>query len=318
MYLFETTKDHADIARAEIAFLLRAPHEEEGNLFLANIHEPKFISRLAYTNIAYDVLARCASYQLKETLKDIVWDKICHPSYGVRSRTGLVVEKDAAHYIWSAVQSPIVDLRHPETWVVFFAFKGDILICKQVWKNPKNFMQRRAHLRPAPHPSSLDPRLARACINLSSLKRGVLLDPFCGSGGILLEAGKMRLRTAGFDLDEPMLKRARKNLDRYGVTNTVLKNCDAVEEKNYAFHIDAIVTDVPYGKGSSLHQRKRDDLYEKVLATLAKVKCPRFCIIFPSDYQKEFIEKYFTVVAEFVYPVHASLSKTIYVLEKKE
>src|SRR3989344_5760740 len=318
MYLFETTKDHLALARAEIANLLLPPVEEEGNLFLANVHEPKFISRLAYTSVAYTVLARCASFQLKETLATIPWDTLCHPSYGVRSKTVLVNEKEVARHIWSTLNDPVVNLHHPETWIVFFAFKGDILICKHVWNNPKNFLQRRAHLRPAPHPSSLDPRLARACINISGLKRGVLLDPFCGSGGILIEAGKMRLRTGGFDLDELMLKRARKNLDHYGVTNTVLTQCDAIDAKNYDFHIDAILTDVPYGKASSLHARTKDELYEKFLATIATVKCLRFCILFPSDFGTEKIEQYFRIIETFSFPLHKSLSKTIYLLEKIE
>jgi len=317
MYLFETTKDHLDIARSEIANLISDPVEEYNNLFLANSHEPNLIKRLAYTNYAYQLVERSNLYNLKECIKKISWEKICLPSYGVRSKTDKVNEKELADLIHSCLDEAIVNLYNPETWIVFFEFKDEILICRRIWTNQKSFFKRKTHLRPAPHPSSLDPRLARACINLTGIKKGVLLDPFCGSGGILLEAGNIGLRSVGFDLDEIMLKRARKNLDYFGVTNSVLKNNDATEIKNYSIHIDAIATDLPYGKSSKLHGRKRDELYNNFLNVLSKVKCSRLCVLFPNDYPKEKIERYFSVSQKFEYVLHKSISKSIYVLKHK-
>jgi len=48
--------------------------------------------------------------------------------------------------------------------------------------------ERTAPKRPYFKPISLDPRLARAMANIACPEEGKILDPFCGTGGILLEA----------------------------------------------------------------------------------------------------------------------------------
>ncbi|MCK4365573.1 MAG: DNA modification methylase, partial [Thermoplasmatales archaeon] len=56
--------------------------------------------------------------------------------------------------------------------------------------NRSQFEERKIQHRPFFSPISLHPKLARALVNLSSIKKDeTLLDPFCGTGGILLEAG---------------------------------------------------------------------------------------------------------------------------------
>ncbi|MFX1538587.1 MAG: THUMP domain-containing protein, partial [Promethearchaeota archaeon] len=53
----------------------------------------------------------------------------------------------------------------------------------------KDVKQRAAHKRPFFHPSSMNPLLQRTMVNLATLKFGEwLLDPFCGTGGALIEA----------------------------------------------------------------------------------------------------------------------------------
>ena len=76
-------------------------------------------------------------------------------------------------------------------------------------------MERKAHLRPELQPTSLHPRLARALINLTGIRKGILLEPFCGAGGILLEAGLMGIKTVGYDIDKIVLKKCKINLNFY-------------------------------------------------------------------------------------------------------
>lgn len=54
-----------------------------------------------------------------------------------------------------------------------------------------------------PFVGKLEPRLARACINLAvgSRETATVVDPFCGSGTVLLEANLMSLNTIGGDID---------------------------------------------------------------------------------------------------------------------
>jgi len=51
------------------------------------------------------------------------------------------------------------------------------------------------------HPSMLEPRLCRAMVNLAKVKEGdTVVDPFCGTGGILIEAQEFKIRTLGYDI----------------------------------------------------------------------------------------------------------------------
>lgn len=66
----------------------------------------------------------------------------------------------------------------------------------------------------------LPPKLAQTIINLAtgkltdtSLDKCVLLDPFCGTGVILQEAGLMGYSVYGSDLDERMIRYSRDNIN---------------------------------------------------------------------------------------------------------
>lgn len=60
---------------------------------------------------------------------------------------------------------------------------------------------------------SIPPRLARAMINLTGVKKGdVVLDPFCGFGTILQEALLLGLKPIGVDIDDKCVSATQKNL----------------------------------------------------------------------------------------------------------
>lgn len=51
------------------------------------------------------------------------------------------------------------------------------------------------------------PRMARTLVNLSLCGTGAtLLDPFCGTGGILIEAEMLGIHTLGSDFDPLMIR----------------------------------------------------------------------------------------------------------------
>lgn len=70
--------------------------------------------------------------------------------------------------------------------------------------------------RPASDPYSgmLPPKVAKMMINLSGLENFTLLDPFCGSGTILMEAAFLGVKKIfGSDISEKAVSDAVKNLD---------------------------------------------------------------------------------------------------------
>jgi tRNA G10 N-methylase Trm11 len=77
--------------------------------------------------------------------------------------------------------------------------------------NPFEFQKRDVKRPQQRSMYSIPPRLAKIMINLSGNK-GVLLDPFCGIGGILQEAALMGLDFYGTDIDEECIPHARQNL----------------------------------------------------------------------------------------------------------
>ena len=62
------------------------------------------------------------------------------------------------------------------------------------------------------HPGVMMPRMARTLVNIACTKAGdVVLDPFCGTGGILIEAELLGMRTIGSDFDPFMIGGSRLN-----------------------------------------------------------------------------------------------------------
>ncbi len=108
------------------------------------------------------------------------------------------------------------------------------------------------HLRPFYKPGALDPRMARLFVNLARARRGsVFLDPFCGTGGFVIEAllsVKVREAYCG-DVDEDMAGGSRANLSFYapgGFWHTLRWDARRLPLRNDT--IDSIGTDSPYGR----------------------------------------------------------------------
>jgi tRNA G10 N-methylase Trm11 len=92
---------------------------------------------------------------------------------------------------------------------------------------------------------SLPSRLARGLINLVPPSARSVLDPFCGTGSILLEAQALGLQTHGMDISYKMVHISRNNLAHFGYQGMIeFGNALRCNQK-----ADAIVTDLPYGRG---------------------------------------------------------------------
>lgn len=60
---------------------------------------------------------------------------------------------------------------------------------------------------------TLPPKLARMMINMTSLKEGIIWDPFCGSGTIPVEASVLGFDVLGSDVDANALEYTEKNIE---------------------------------------------------------------------------------------------------------
>ena len=136
------------------------------------------------------------------------------------------------------------------------------------------WQERTGPMRPFFKPVSLDPRIARAMVNLAHPHtpdgRPALADPFCGTGGVLIEAALLGVHSYGLDLDEEMVEGTRRNLEWLGNEQdelaAVITEVDDALEFTLDEPVSAFAFDPPYGRNSW----QSDDGRELLLGTLAR------------------------------------------------
>ncbi len=214
-----------------------------------------------------------------------------------------------------------IDLEYPKNEVVGLLTDGKCILSILKEKvDRKSFTERRPPERTAVHPSTMQPNLARALVNLARTPRdGSFLDPFCGVGGILLEAGLLGADLIGRDINVDLIKGAEKNLQEENIPNFDLREGDA--RKLEIGKVDAIATDPPYGRQASTGGNEIEELYEESLPELARVlKSGKFlCITAPKKIDLEKIAGNLPLVMKEKHEqrVHKSLTRNIYVFLKR-
>ncbi len=309
--IFELSKKDLEISKFEVLSLYNPKKHELLDDLLIFDSKDDFSKRLAYTKNVYEFVFECNNKEIDETIKSFDWNMIYNKSFSVRFIDNTDRERKIAGLIFDIIKTPKVDLRNASTKIVFFRKKDKIICGVLKHENDNEFLKRRAHMRPQLHPTSLHPQLAIACINMTGKTDGTLLDPFCGSGGILIEAGIIGFKTTGYDIDRIMVNRSRINLDYYKIKDYNITLHDATKIKD---RFDCIVTDLPYGRNSKLSS-EIEVLYREFLKS-AYESTDSAVVLFPdfTDYKK-FIGKW-KVKSVFDYYLHKSLSKKIVVLEK--
>jgi len=184
---------------------------------------------------------------------------------------------------------------------------------------PKPFVERRPRKRPFFHPSAMPPKLARCMVNLTQPKADELvLDPFCGTASMLIEAGLIGCRVVGFDAQRRMVRGSLRNLVHYGVEPEGLAVADA--QNLPIARVDCIVTDPPYGRSSTTMGRETGQIVKDFLSRVDDhiQKGRRICIASPRSINigKLGRELGFKHVESHSVYVHRSLTREIAVLER--
>jgi tRNA (guanine10-N2)-dimethyltransferase len=209
-----------------------------------------------------------------------------------------------------------VSLDNPEYEISIVSAKTQHLILTKPETMNQFWTKRRPRARPYFHPSALYPKLARAMVNLSSAAEGsVLLDPFVGTGSILLEASMVGIEGLGLDISRSMLAGAKRNLEQFGSHPLGLIRGDARHLPLSG--VDTIVTDVPYGRASSSLGHRTEDLLESVVESGSRLisKGKRIVIMHPETVPIT-APTYFDVEEEHSLYVHRKLTRIISVLKR--
>ena len=286
-------------------------------------------SRSAYTRVCCQEIFSCGA-NLSEILDSIrsasFDDFIGDESFAVRVRRIMGVapeidrvelERKLGENIYESGKR--VDLSNPEK--TFFGVLTDnkfIFGLKTAEIIPKPFSERRPRKRPFFHPTAMQAQLARVMVNLAQPKKGdLVLDPFCGAAGILVEAGLIGCRVLGFDAKPHMLRGGHKNLQHYGIEHGV-----AVADARYppVTEVDCIVTDPPYGRSASTLGTSTRLIVEDFLPAVSD-KIPkgrRICMAAPQTTKIAEVGEgagFKHIESHFVF-VHGSLTREIVVFEK--
>jgi len=309
MKIFELSKDNIELAKQEVIALTRPSKcELLGNIFVCDDNSAlKLEKRLGYTGKIYNFLFKTKQDTIEEAIREFNWQNIYKKSFAVRVHSKNNLEKNFADLIFDKLKKPKVNLTEPGTEIHFFFFDKFAVAGRFIGEVDKSYRKRKAHLRPRLHPTSMHPKLARACINLLGLKKGQLLDPFCGSGGILIEAGLMGFKVSGYDIDKKQIERAKINLKHYKIREHKLKIKDALLlDKKF----DGIVTDFPYGKGS--RGKNLEELYVKFMKHSYDFT-DKMVVVIPDfiDYRKIISKSNWKIKNKFEIYVHRSLTRII-------
>lgn len=253
------------------------------------------VRRLAYTHEIHELILRTDLSKLEDEFKAINWNNYISDDFVVRIKRFDKVEIDTpaierrlGHLILtynideddenSEITNDFkVNLIDPNSFIRVVATKNEVFAAYEKFKlNKKHFQNIKPHKRPFFYPGSMSPKLARCMVNLSHIKEGqLLLDPFCGTGGILIEGGMIGAKLIGSDINWNMKNGTLINLDYC----SNLDYCDMDENDYEAHHIDvrelklydkvdAVVTDPPYGISTSTGGVKDGKIFHQFLESI--------------------------------------------------
>lgn len=164
------------------------------------------------------------------------------------------------------------------------------------------------------HPGVMMPRMARTLVNLSCAEAGTtMLDPFCGTGGILIEAEMLGIHAVGSDFDPMMIGGSKENVRQSAL---LLADTTRLPVKDGA--VDAVVTDFPYGQSVCIKKADTMEcLYHDALEEINRVLVPgRRAIVVTHRDISGIAVQHMTVLQHHTQRVHKSLTRHILVLRK--
>jgi tRNA (guanine10-N2)-dimethyltransferase len=302
MYVYRLAGEDRELAQAELEGFLKSQGIEE---------EPEFQNGFALTEAEPSQLKRLALVHEVGEVIDISekpeTDYRPESSYAVRAE-GLdqSVEDELGELMDTEENS--VDLEAPDEVIKVYRFNDSYCISRLVEDIDRGlFEQRKNQERPFSSPISLDPVLARVMVNLSEVQAGgSILDPFCGTGGILIEAGLCGIEVCGLDIQKEMVEGARENLENYGILAHDIREGDISDAQEiFGRSFNAVVTDLPYGQSSKKEGNPVEDFLQ-VVPELTDGK-----IVFMSDQPEvDDLEPGFEIY------VHKNLTRYIYILDQ--
>jgi tRNA (guanine10-N2)-dimethyltransferase len=325
--LIEPSLECESLARSEVLAAIRAlgsvctvVHEGPGVLVVeTGADAPSLASRLGLCHFVSEWLGSCDPERVEECASHI---DVKGPVRVRTTRLGSSSIGADAMSITRSVGGILgrdggVDLRSPES-DVRVVLSEKVHIGRLVGSVDRaSFEKRKTRYLPYDQPVSLHPKLARALVNLASVPRGGrMLDPFCGTGGVVAEAAMVGIDALGSDISAQMVEGAERNLRSLGLTADMVR-CDVAEIPSVFGGVDGIATDPPYGRSSSTNGEEIARLYQRSLRAFSEVLSPgsRAALVVPDSGLLEPMTD-FVLEEKHVMRVHRSLTRHFCVLRR--
>jgi tRNA (guanine10-N2)-dimethyltransferase len=336
------SQEHETLPLAEVEAVLECEginytikKDQEGLLLLDLSDEdlvnlPKISRRLSFTHEIFHVLIRTTDDNLISQAMNFHWSEIITLDYAVRvkkmDKKSVFNTSNLEWEIGGIIKTNLgekaqVNLENPAVLIRIVLLDGEAILGYQVGEiSKKHFFNLKPHKRPFFYPGSMSPKLARCMVNLTRIHSGeTLLDPFCGTGGILIEAGIIGSKVIGTDIDYKMVKGTIKNLQHCGIHDYYVFQEDARKLK-LPNKVDGIVTDPPYGISASTGGEKSENLYQQSMLSLeGQIKEEGLvCLATPHylDLDQILSGTKFKIIEQHHIRMHKSLTRVISVLKK--
>jgi tRNA (guanine10-N2)-dimethyltransferase len=319
VYVLELGGDDDAFAAAEAGAAAENVRVVAPGLALADTLDVERFAGLAYVHRAGEYVADASGTveDARVALENIEFDRT--GAVAVRARdvrkTASVDTQRAERELGSVLvdRGFTVDLDSPDHELRAL-FSGNS--CYLAWlaaESVRDYGNRKPTDRPFFQPGSMDPLLARAVCNLARVEPGDrVLDPMCGTGGVLVEAGLLGARPLGTDAQEKMVEGARQNLAHF-LDEFDVARADATRLPLRDGSADAVIFDAPYGRQSKIETHDLADLVGGALAEARRV-ADRCVLVADRDWRDEAEEAGWTVADRFERRVHRSLTRYVLVL----
>lgn len=157
-----------------------------------------------------------------------------------------------------------VDLKSPEYEFTLIEGPQSFLALTRPAAMAQRWSLRSPRKRAFFHPSAIFPKLSRALVNMARCREGeVFVDPFAGTGSLLIEASECSLRAVALDRSTEMAHGALANMKKLGQAWEGVVRADALASP--LLRADGLATDVPYGRASSTMGRTASSLVDSLL-----------------------------------------------------
>ncbi len=329
LYLLELKESNHDLAVAEARAVGEVVDEGRG---YAVVREPRVTRYLGASHRVSRYLGRCEATVDGAVEKARELDVSLEGSFAVRARVhgdgkddaggdgdGTLSSTELERRVGGVfAERARVDLDAPDDVVRLVVSEENVFFGLHVCETA-GFAGRAPTEKPFFKPGSMSPALARSLSNIAGGYDGRrLLDPTCGTGGVLVESAIAGGRAIGGDASREMVEGARTNLREYCDESDVrLFVGDARSLPLSDGSVDCAVTDLPYGRASHVEGDSAEEVARRVLDELARVVSDEGRVVAVSDgwLDDEARAAGFEVVERVEDRVHRSLTRRVVVLE---